>query len=149
MTIAAILVHKKRQFGDMPVAHVDPTETVADVAKLLARRRIGAVLVQDAAGQLLGIVSERDIVRAIAQSGEDCLRHTAAHLMTSNVRTASPAMSVEQAMQTMSDGRFRHLPVIDGGHLVGIVSIGDVVTARLRQAAQDVDTLKAYVSGQA
>ncbi len=149
MTIAAILAHKKRQIGDMPVADVTPTTSASDVARLLARRHIGAALVRDAAGQILGIVSERDIVRAIAQYGAAALERSAAMLMTSPVRTASLAMTVEQAMQTMSDGRFRHLPVMDDGKLVGLVSIGDVVTARLRQAAQEVDTLKAYVAGQA
>jgi CBS domain-containing protein len=149
MTLAAILSHKKRQFGDLPVAQVAPTVAIADVARLLTRRRIGAVLVMDAADQLLGIVSERDIVRAVAQDGAAALEKTAAQLMTSKVRTAAPSMTVAQAMETMSEGRFRHLPVVDQGRLIGIVSIGDVVTARLRDAAQEVDTLKAYVAGQA
>ena len=149
MTIAAILKHKSRQFGDHPVASVPPGERIAEVAKLLTRRRIGAVLVQDSAGQLVGIVSERDIVRCIASSAAAALDKTAAQLMTSDVRTAEPGTSVEAAMAMMSEGRFRHLPVVDrAGTLLGIVSIGDIVTARLRDQAQEVDTLKAYVAGQ-
>jgi CBS domain-containing protein len=148
MTIAAILKHKSRQFGDQPVASVAPTERISEVAKLLTRRRIGAALVQDAAGQLVGIVSERDIVRCLAAHGADALEKTAAQLMTREVRTAGPAMTVEQAMAVMSEGRFRHLPVVAEGRLLGIVSIGDIVTARMRDQDQQVDTLRAYVAGQ-
>ena len=148
MTVAAILKHKSRQFGDQPVASVSPTDSIADVARLLARRRIGAVLVRDTAEQLLGIVSERDIVRCIASSGAEAVGKTAAQLMTREVRIAEPAMTVERAMQVMSEGRFRHLPVYDGATLLGIVSIGDIVTARLRDQEQQVDTLRAYVAGQ-
>ncbi len=148
MTIAAILKHKARQFGEQPVASVPPTERIAEVAKLLTRRRIGAVLVMDAAEQLLGIVSERDIVRCIATHGAEALDKTAAQLMTREVRTADPAMTVERAMAVMSDGRFRHLPVVANGRLLGVVSIGDIVTARMRDQDQQVDTLKAYVAGQ-
>lgn len=148
MTIAAILKHKISQSGDQPVADVTPTETISQVARLLAKRRIGAVLVRDAAGQLLGILSERDIVRCIAKDGAAALDKTAAQLMTSQLRTARPSTTVEQAMAMMSEGRFRHLPVVENGALLGIVSIGDIVTARLRQQEQDVDTLKAYVAGQ-
>lgn len=148
MTIAAILKYKQRQFGDQPVAAVAPTERVAEIAKQLTRRRIGAVLVLDSARLLLGIVSERDIVRCIAAHGVEALDKTAAQLMTQEVRTADPATTVAQAMELMSEGRFRHLPVVDHGTLLGIVSIGDVVTARLRDTTQEVDTLKAYVAGQ-
>jgi CBS domain-containing protein len=148
MTIAAILKHKARQFGDQPVASVAPTERAHDVAKLLTRRRIGAVLVMDTAEQLVGIVSERDIVRSIAAHGAEALEKTAAQLMTREVRTADPSMTVERAMEVMSEGRFRHLPVLSDGRLLGIVSIGDIVTARMRDQAQQVDTLRAYVAGQ-
>ena len=147
MTVAAILKHKLRQFGDQPLAAVPPTDTIAEVAKLLSRRRIGAVLVVDAQGQLQGIVSERDIVRCLATRGAAALDHAASQLMTRDVRTATMAMTESQAMEAMSEGHFRHLPVIEAGQLVGIVSIGDIVTARLRDASQELDTLKAYVAG--
>jgi CBS domain-containing protein len=147
MTIAAILKHKTRQFGEQPLAICGPDDRIVDVAKQLARRRVGALLVLDDARKLLGIVSERDIVRSIATHGAVALEMTAGQLMTREVRTALPSMMVARAMEVMSEGRFRHLPVVDEGRLVGIVSIGDVVTARLRDAAQEVDTLKAYVAG--
>ena len=144
MTIAAILKHKGHE-----VAHVAPTATIAEVAEQLAARRIGAVVVMDAAHQLLGIVSERDIVNTLAEHGSRTLAMTAAQLMTQNLKTATHATTVAQATEMMTHGRFRHLPVMDGGRLVGIVSIGDIVKARLSQQEQDMDSLKAYVAGAA
>ncbi|MDA8254023.1 MAG: CBS domain-containing protein [Rhodospirillales bacterium] len=144
MTIAAILKHK-----GYDVASVRPTVTVADVARLLSGRRIGAVVVQDAAEQLLGIVSERDIIHALAANGARALDMTAGQLMTRALKTATPAMTIEQAMTLMTAGRFRHLPVIEHGALLGIVSIGDIVKARIMQQEHEVDSLKAYVAGAA
>lgn len=142
MTVAAILKHKGAD-----VARVLPTDRISDVSKLLSDKKIGAVLVLDQAGQVLGIVSERDIVHCLAQKGGTVLEMTAAQLMTSALRTATPATTVQEAMQMMTAGRFRHLPVLDGGKLVGIVSIGDVVKTRIEQQEQEVDSLKAYVAG--
>ncbi len=144
MTVAAILKHKGHD-----VARVGPTATIAEVTQQLAARRIGAVLVLDAADQLLGIVSERDIVGSLAEHGSRTLEMTAAQLMTRNLHTATIATTVVQATTMMTEGRFRHLPVMDGNRLLGIVSIGDVVKARLSQQEQEVDSLKAYVAGAA
>ncbi len=144
MTVAAILKHK-----GYDVASVRPTVTVADVTQLLTRHRIGAVVVQGSANQLLGILSERDIVHALAAHGAETLRMTAAQLMTREVRTATPRTSVAEATALMTAGRFRHLPVLEGGALIGIVSIGDVVKARMSQQDHEVDSLKAYVAGAA
>jgi CBS domain-containing protein len=144
MTIAAILKHK-----GYDVAAVRPTVSIADVARLLSGRRIGAVVVQDAAEQLLGIVSERDIIHALAANGARALEMTAGQLMTRALRTASPEMTIEQAMTLMTAGRFRHLPVVEHGALLGIVSIGDVVKARIMQQEHEVDSLRAYVAGAA
>lgn len=142
MTIAAILKHKGHE-----VARVSPTATVAEVAQRLATRRIGALLVLDTADQLLGIVSERDIVTSMARHGAETLGMTAAQLMTQVLHTATPQTTVGQAMEDMTRHRVRHLPVLDGTRLVGLVSIGDVVKARLDQQAHEVDSLKAYVAG--
>src|SRR5271165_1610468 len=142
MTIAAILKHKGHE-----VADVAPTATIADVTKSLAERRIGAVLVRDAAHQVLGIVSERDIVAALAQHGARTLAMTATQLMTTTLKTAAPETTVAEAMAMMTEGRFRHLPVLQHGKLVGLVSIGDIVKARIMQQESEVDSLKAYVSG--
>ena len=108
------------------MARISPSATIFEASKALGTRRIGAVLVMDAAGQLLGILSERDIVASLAEHGASTLEMTAAQLMTRNLKTATPRTTVEEAMEMMTTGRFRHLPVVDGGHLAGIVSIGDI-----------------------
>ena len=142
MTIAAILKHKGND-----VARVPPTATVAEVASRLGDRRIGAILVMDNADQLLGIVSERDIVRAMPKHGAAVLEMTAAQLMTQALHTTTPQTSCLQALEQMTERRVRHLPVLDEGRLVGVVSIGDVVKRRLDQLAHEADSLKAYVAG--
>ncbi|WP_158930774.1 CBS domain-containing protein [Acidisphaera sp. S103] len=143
-TVAAILKHKGYQ-----VSTVDPTALVSDVAAMLAERRIGAVLVMDRAEQMLGIVSERDIVRCLAANGARTLEMTAGQLMTRAVQVAHPDTTVDQAMQMMTAGRFRHLPVIDHDTLIGLISIGDVVKARIIQQDTVVESLTAYVAGSA
>jgi CBS domain-containing protein len=142
VTIAAILKHKGHD-----VARVPPTATIKEVADRLGELRIGAILVMDSADQVLGIVSERDIVRALPEHGARVLEMTAAQLMTQALHTTTPQTSVAQAMEQMTNRRVRHLPVLDNGRLVGIVSIGDVVKTRIDQQAQEVDSLKAYVAG--
>lgn len=141
-TVAEILRHKGYQ-----VSTVDPYAPISMVAEMLSERRIGAVLVMDAAEQMLGIVSERDIVRSLAANGARTLEMTAGQLMTRAVQVAHPATTVDQAMQTMTAGRFRHLPVIDHDTLIGLISIGDVVKARIMHQDTVVESLTAYVSG--
>ena len=136
MTVASILRHKGRDIASVP-----PRTLVPDILALLAERRIGAVLVRDAASQLLGIVSERDIVRCLAREGGATLQ------MTSALHTVSPTSTVDEAMARMTASRVRHLPVLEGEDLVGLISIGDVVAALLERQAQEVDSLKAYVAG--
>ena len=143
MVIAGIL---KQKGG--AVLTVPPAATVAAVVDLLASRRIGAVLVVDA-DQLLGILSERDVVQSLAAHGPATLSMTAAELMTTDVQTAQPDTTVAEAMEMMTAGRFRHVPVVERDRLVGLVSIGDVVKAKIGQAEQEVDSLRAYVAGAA
>lgn len=143
-TVAAILKHKGYQ-----VTTVSPTVRISDVAALLSERRIGAALVMDAAEQLLGIVSERDIVRCLAANGARTLEMTAGQLMTRAVQVVHPDTTVAEAMRMMTAGRFRHLPVIDREALVGLISIGDVVKARIMQQDAEVESLTAYVAGSA
>ena len=143
-TVSAILKHKGYQ-----VTAVDPTVDIAHVAEVLSSRRIGAVLVLDRSEQLLGIVSERDIVRSLAANGARTLEMTAGQLMTRAIQVAHPGTTVEEAMATMTAGRFRHLPVMDHGVLIGLISIGDVVKMRIMEQESEVDSLKAYVAGSA
>jgi CBS domain-containing protein len=141
MTVAAILKHKGHQ-----VLSVDPTRTIAEVVQVLSSQRIGAVVVRDSANQLLGIVSERDIVNSLAAYGARTLEMTAGQLMTRGLKTATPQTTEAEAMMMMTDGRFRHLPVLENGVLIGLVSIGDAVKARIMQTEQDVDSLRTYVA---
>jgi CBS domain-containing protein len=141
-TVAAILKHKGYQ-----VSTVDPIALVSEIAQVLSDRRIGAVLVMDNTEQMLGIVSERDIVRSLAANGARTLEMTAGQLMTRTVQVAHPDTTVDQAMQIMTKGRFRHLPVMDHDTLVGLISIGDVVKARIMNQDTVVESLTAYVAG--
>ena len=144
MTVAAILKHKGNQ-----ITTVVPTASIAEVTEVLATHRIGAVLVMDRADQLLGIVSERDIVRSLSANGVRTLEMTAGQLMTRALQIATPDTTVGEAMHMMTEGRFRHLPVVDHARVVGLISIGDVVKARIMQQATEVDSLRAYVAGAA
>ena len=144
MTVAAILRHKGRE-----VFTVHPSATIAEVADVLMQRGIGAVLVVDEARQLLGVVSERDIVRSLSANGAATLEMTAGQLMTRPLQTASPRTTIIDAMRKMTAGRFRHVPVMENGDLVGLVSIGDVVKARIMEQEEEVDSLKAYIAGAA
>jgi CBS domain-containing protein len=143
-TVAAILKHK-----GYSVTTVSPTAVIRDVAEVLSERRIGAVLVIDEAKQLLGIVSERDVVRSLAANGARTLEMTAGQLMTRAVQVAHPETTVSEAMQIMTAGRFRHLPVVENEALIGLVSIGDVVKARIMNQEVVVESLTAYVAGSA
>lgn len=129
------------------ILSVAPAARISDVIELLAEKRIGAVIVTDGDGQLEGILSERDIVRMLAQKAGATFDMTAEELMTRSPRVATPNTTVAVAMEMMTDGRFRHLPVLENGKLVGLVSIGDVVKARLEQQEMEVDSLRAYVTG--
>ncbi len=142
MVIAGILKGK----GGV-ILSVSPDASVADVVQTLASNRIGAVLVVAGSGTLMGILSERDIVRSLAENGAGTLDRTASDLMTSDVTTASPQTTVGEAMELMTTGRFRHVPVLDDGRLVGLVSIGDVVKAKIADAEHEVDSLRSYVAG--
>lgn len=141
MTIQAILRHKGSD-----VFSVGPGEDATAIAQSLAQHRIGAALVRDSDGAVLGIVSERDIVRAIARDGTAALAHTARDLMTAELITIRPATHIAEAFALMTNHRCRHLPVIEEGRLIGMVSIGDLVKARIEAAEQEAETLRAFVT---
>jgi CBS domain-containing protein len=143
MTIKSILKHKPSGF-----IAVAPDALISEVVSILAEKHIGAVLVTDH-GRLVGILSERDVVRSLAEQGASTLSMATSALMTRNPSTATPDITVEQAMGLMTDGRFRHLPILEDGKLAGLVSIGDVVKAMIEQSQQEVETLRTYVAGAA
>jgi CBS domain-containing protein len=142
MILAAILKSKGSS-----VLSVSPATRISEVINVLAEKRIGAVRVCDADNRLVGILSERDIVRTLSKYASATFAMSAEELMTHSLKVATPETTVAEAMEMMTDGRFRHLPVMVDGKLVGLVSIGDVVKARLSQQEHEVDSLKAYVSG--
>jgi CBS domain-containing protein len=142
MLISQVLKAKGTQ-----VISVRAGDGIASITRTLAQHRIGAVLVVEGDGTVLGIVSERDIVRALAGMGEAVMRMTAGQLMTRVLFTVTPASLVQDALQLMTDRRVRHLPVLkEDGTLAGMVSIGDLVKARIAEAEQEAEELKAYVA---
>jgi len=141
MNVAQIL--KRKGYEVLTTA---PHHTLRDAAKALAERRVGAVVVADATGHVLGILSERDIVRAIGAAGSDALTEAVSQHMTPNPTTVGEDTAIDELMQVMTTGRFRHLPVIEGERLVGIVSIGDIVKHRVEQLHQERDSLREYIA---
>ena len=125
-----------------------PDMKISDVIALLASKNIGAVLVVED-GALAGILSERDIVRSLATRAEQTLNLTASALMSRHLTTGTPNTTIAQAQEMMTNGHFRHLPILEDGKLVGLVSIGDVVKALIDQSQHEVDSLRTYVAGPA
>lgn len=123
------------------------TDKVADIVNTLSTKKIGAIVVTDAAGKIEGIVSERDVVRHLAAEGAGLLAKPASAIMTRNVKTCSESDDEQELMSLMTDNRVRHLPVVAGGKLVGMVSIGDVVKNRIEAIEREADHMKAYIAG--
>ena len=122
--------------------------TVARADSEMTGRKIGSLLVLGPDAGIAGILSERDIVRGLATFGAVCLDGPVSQLMTRGVTTTVPGATIAQAMEIMTQGRFRHLPVMDGGKLAGMISIGDVVKYRLAEATREVEEMQKYVQGQ-
>ncbi len=128
------------------VVTIAPARTVRELLGLLAERGIGAVVVSDDAATVAGIVSERDVVRRLHADGDAVLDRRVADIMTAEVATCTPEDELETLMTTMTEGRFRHLPVLVDGRLAGVVSIGDVVKHRISEVQAERDQLSAYIS---
>lgn len=141
MLVADILKSKGSAVVTAP-----PSLPVSEAARLLADKRIGSILILDR-GKVAGILSERDIVRALATEGPSCLDGPVSGLMTRKVVTTTPSQTISDVMEMMTTGRFRHVPVVEGERVVGMVSIGDVVKWRLEEAQEEVRQMSAYVAG--
>ncbi len=141
MTVARILREKGRE-----VATTQPHRTLQEVAEQLADKGIGAVVVTDASKSVLGILSERDVVRAVASSGAAALMDPVSRHMTSRVTTVEEETSIDEVMETMTNGRFRHLPVVMDNRLVGIVSIGDIVKRHVNALDSERQALREYIA---
>jgi len=141
MNVAHILGQKGRD-----VLTAAPHYTLQQASELLGKRRVGALVVADDSGAVLGILSERDVVRAIGIHGADALAAPISKHMTANPTTVGEDADLDDLMQTMTKGRFRHLPVVENGRLVGIVSIGDVVKRHVDDLHQERDSLRDYIA---
>jgi CBS domain-containing protein len=141
MRIADLLRHKGSE-----VASVLPELSVSGLIEDLARANVGAMVVVDASGALVGIVSERDVVRRLNERGAELLHAPVSEIMTTSVVTCGSGEGVDSLAAIMTERRIRHMPVVDGGQLVGIVSIGDVVRSRIQQLESDREQLESYIA---
>jgi CBS domain-containing protein len=140
MTVKAILSVKGTE-----VLTIEPTTNLAAAAKLLAERKIGALVVTGPDQRVVGIVSERDIVQELAAHGPAALDLALTEVMTRKVTTCSASDTICSVMERMTAGKFRHLPVLEQGRLAGIVSIGDVVKYRLQEMEREQSALRDYI----
>ncbi|MCR9071943.1 MAG: CBS domain-containing protein [Alphaproteobacteria bacterium] len=129
------------------VVTVAPDTPVGAAVATLAEKRIGCIVVTTDGGALAGILSERDVVRTLAEQGGDVLDEPVSALMTAKVVTCTPSQTIADVMEMMTSGRFRHVPVLQDGRLAGMISIGDVVKFRLEETEEEVRQLAAYVAG--
>jgi len=140
MTVKAILSHKGRN-----VTTIEPTATLETAIATLAGERIGALVVLGAEQRVIGIVSERDVVRALSEQGAAAVKGPLSQVMTREVVTCSETDTVSAIMERMTTGKFRHIPVVEHGRLAGIVSIGDVVKHRLNEMEAESAALRDYI----
>jgi len=143
MLVSQILKSK----SDDGIVTVDPSATLAEAASLLATRRIGAVVVTADGTSVQGILSERDIVRELSKSGNACLIRKVGSIMTSEIVACHLSESSDAVLAAMTEGRFRHMPVMEAGEMVGLISIGDVVKAQLAKLEMEKDALEGMIKG--
>jgi CBS domain-containing protein len=142
-----LVSHILKSKSDDGVVTLPPGTSVAQLAELLSARRIGAVVISTDGRAVQGIVSERDVVRELGRRGAACLDDRVDNLMTTRVTTCARTDSADQVLSIMTEGRFRHLPVVEGGQMVGLISIGDVVKARLFELSMEKDALEGMIKG--
>lgn len=140
MTVGIILAAKGRE-----VVTIEPGASLAEAVQLLAGKRIGAALILGADHRITGIISERDIVRALAEGGAAALNQPVSGTMTRKVETCNESEAVSSIMERMTAGKFRHMPVVDQGRLVGVVSIGDIVKHRLHEMERESVAMRDYI----
>jgi len=143
MTVAKILNSK----GTGEVVTVRPGSTVADAARVLSDKRIGSVVVSPDGVTVAGILSERDIVREIGRRGAGCLGEVVDGMMTTKIVTCTREDRADHVMAEMTQGRFRHMPVVEDGKMIGLITLGDVVKYRLTELAMEKDALEGMIMG--
>ena len=142
-----LVSHILKLKADDGVVTIGPESSVADAANMLSTRRIGSVVVSSDNKTALGILSERDIVREIGKRGASCLTETVESMMTKKLVTCTTSDRADTILSKMTEGRFRHMPVVEGGEMVGLVTLGDVVKARLSELAMEKDALEGMIMG--
>ena len=128
------------------VYSVRDDDTVSDAVSVLNGRNVGALIVKNAEGEVSGIISERDIVRRLGRDGPGVLAQRVSACMTANPYTCDPEQTIDEVMQEMTSKRIRHMPVVSGGSLIGVISIGDVVKRKIELTEQEADALKQYIA---
>ncbi len=141
MTVAQILRQKGHHVHSVRV-----DTPLMDALKLLAKHRIGAILVLDDDDNIAGVLSERDVARGLPEKGAALLKENVSALMTRDIITASSEMTIAEVMNLMTERRIRHLPVVDNGKLNGMITIGDVVKSKIAQSEHEAEALKAYIA---
>ena len=141
MLVKHVLGEKGRE-----VIGISADATLSEAARLLARKRIGAIVVRDASGALAGILSERDVVRAVAEESVSALARPVSAYMTRAVATCNELDSIQDLMEMMTIGRFRHVPVVENDEVTGMISIGDVVKTRIAETVQEAASLREYIT---
>ncbi len=134
------------QSKGVEVFSVKSSDSIADAISMLNEKNIGAVIVNDDTGNVAGILSERDVVRRLGVKGADTLAMRVADCMTPSPYTCAPSATVDEVMTQMTEKRIRHMPVSEGGKLVGVISIGDIVKRKIDQAEQEAAALKEYIA---
>lgn len=128
------------------VVTIAPDKKLLDAIALLAKHRIGALIVTGKNGEVTGVLSERDIVRLLSNKDNNRFENTVSSAMTSAVKSCKPDDSIQHIMHVMTAGRFRHMPVVENGKLAGVISIGDVVKLRLEEMERESEQLKEYIA---
>ncbi len=143
MIVSQILKSK----ADQGIVTIPPGTTIAEAAETLSSRRIGALIVSTDGKRVAGILSERDIVRELGRRGPACMAETVDSIMTSKITSCARGDLTDGVLQLMTDGRFRHMPVLEDGIMVGVISIGDVVKARLLELSAEKEALEGMIKG--
>ena len=141
-----MIVNRILSLKGRDVATIEPGQTLSEAARVLAERRIGALLIVDGRRPVAGIITERDIVRAIAMHGARALEEPVSRFTTEKVLTCTGETSINHVMELMTQQKFRHVPVVEAGSLSGIISIGDVVKLRLEEVEADTQAIKEYIA---
>jgi CBS domain-containing protein len=144
MEARALIISNILKVKGRGVSTARPDDSVQEIASRLAQRKIGAIVIVGDGGAVSGIISERDLIRVIAQYGAKALQMPVSEVMTSEVVTCTEQTTVDEIMELMTQGRFRHLPVIEHGALVGIVSIGDIVKHHIAEVELEVSAMRGY-----